>query len=74
MGSYLTISKILAQFMSLSLSDRRALLKKLVDSMNSPGPNVEESKTGLAALEGLGADIWRGVDVESFIRNERKWD
>ena len=30
--------------------------------------------TDLIDLNGLGAEIWKDVDIEHYIRQERQWD
>lgn len=34
---------------------------------------TSEPKTGITSLEGLGAEIWRDVDIDEFVRKERQW-
>lgn len=48
----------------LSPEDRRAL----VDALRR---DLEEGDADIAELEGLGEDIWRDVDVDGYLRQER---
>lgn len=35
----------------------------------------KKTKHSIMELEGLGADIWKGVDAQEFVRKEREsWD
>lgn len=74
MDNSLTISQILSQFMKLNLNDRKTLLDKLKKLMTNSKNEVNEPTEGLSALDGLGAEIWREVDIDSYLNNERKWD
>lgn len=74
MDNSLTISRILSQFMKLNFDDRKVLLKKLKELMVSSKEEVNEPRTGLTSLNGLGSEIWRDIDIDSYIQNERRWD
>ena len=74
MDNSLSISQILSQFMKLDLNERRTLLSKLKKLMSTSNSEVNEPTEGLTALDGLGAEIWRDVDINSYVINERKWD
>ncbi|MBI4378602.1 MAG: hypothetical protein HY578_05835 [Nitrospinae bacterium] len=48
--------------------DERVLLKKKL-------MRDKVKKHSILELEGLGADLWKRIDVEKYIRKERKsWD
>lgn len=74
MDNSLSISQILSQFMKLDLNERKTLLSKLKKLMSTSNNEVNEPTEGLTALDGLGAEIWRDVDINSYVINERKWD
>jgi hypothetical protein len=48
----------------LSLEDRRAL----VDALRG---ELEEGNGDIAELEGLGEEVWRDIDVDDYVRQER---
>jgi hypothetical protein len=48
----------------LSLKDRRAL----VDALRG---ELEEGNGDIAELEGLGEEVWRDIDVDDYVRQER---
>ena len=37
-----------------------------------PGLEPSAGKTDIRALEGLGADVWQGMDVGDYLRKERE--
>jgi hypothetical protein len=48
----------------LSLEDRRALVETLRGEL-------EEGDGDIAELEGLGEEVWRDIDVDDYVRQER---
>ncbi len=69
----MTIIEIMEHAQALSIQERKALVKLLVDTLN-----VQESapqQRRLSELRGLGKEIWEGVDAQEYVdqlRNE--WD
>lgn len=61
------LSKILAAAKHLSLADKRELLAVLTKE-------IEAGNTGrleIAGLQGLGKEIWKDVDIEKYVQEER---
>ncbi|MBX2968884.1 MAG: hypothetical protein KF803_05910 [Cyclobacteriaceae bacterium] len=63
------ISQILDEIHKLSQEERRIVLQELLNSLQKDKPQRK-----ITELAGLGKDIWKGLDVEDYIRNERNWD
>jgi hypothetical protein len=61
----MTLQDILQGIRSLSVEDRKHLIHVLVDTLAEPAPGEEEHD--LSELAGLGADIWQGVDAQSYV-------
>jgi hypothetical protein len=68
----MTITEIMQQAKSLSLQERRELVKLLNDSLQQ----VEEPKKhSILELAGLGAEVWQGIDPQEYINQLRsEWD
>lgn len=64
--------EIIDEIKKLSAEERLQLLKEIEETILK----VERGKKhrNLTELAGLGKEIWQGVDVEQYIRNERAWD
>ncbi len=73
MGKMITVAQIVEQARTLSVEERRELVKRLVDTLGEDG--ATEEKHSLLELAGLGKEIWEGIDAQEYIdqlRNE--WD
>ncbi|OQX79880.1 MAG: hypothetical protein B6D64_04140 [Bacteroidetes bacterium 4484_276] len=46
-----------------------SMIKKMIDRKQ-----VEKKRHLITDLSGLGSGIWKNVNVDSFIENERQWD
>ena len=58
----------------LSIEEQLNLLKIISNEVKN---NFQKNnqKRSVMELEGLGADIWKGIDVQDYIRKEREsWD
>jgi len=68
----MTMHDILDLIPHLSVPERKHLIMRLVDSLTMSDDSETHS---LLELEGLGAEIWEGVDVEEYINQMRdEWD
>lgn len=68
----MTVTEIMEQAKSLSLQERRELVKLLTDSIQQ----VEApEKHSILELAGLGAEVWEGIDPQEYINQLRsEWD
>jgi len=63
--------QLLKEFQKLSEQEKQELLRELQNSLQQ----LPSKKTrSLLELAGLGKEIWKGVEVEEYIQNERNWD
>ncbi len=52
--------------------ERKRLAEMITQAMEQPAPQAERS---LLELEGLGAELWKGVDAQEYVNELRKeWD
>jgi hypothetical protein len=70
----MTIQEMIREARTLSVDERKQLIKALVDIVNEPSPK-EPKKRNLLELAGLGAEIWEGIDPQEYINQLRsEWD
>jgi len=68
----MTIQEMLQEIPTLTIAERKRLMLALVDSfVESPEPK----KHSLSELDGLGAEIWQGIDAQEYVNQLRsEWD
>ena len=70
----MTIAEILQQAKTLSVQERKELVKLLVDSLDVPEA-VPRQQRRLSELRGLGKEIWKGIDAQEYVNQLRnEWD
>lgn len=58
---------------ALSAEDRKQLISLIVDTFTESDP--PEKKHSLLELEGLGKEIWEGIDAKEYVEElRREWD
>ena len=68
----MTIQEILDEIRSLPLSERKELMKLMVDTLTESKP---PKKRSLRELRGLGKEIWTGIDAQDYVDRQRdEWD
>lgn len=72
----MTLQDILHEAQTLSTAERRELIKLLVDTLdNSQTGELPRKKRSLMELQGLGKEIWEGVDAQEYVNRQRdEWD
>jgi hypothetical protein len=70
----MTIAEILQQAKTLSVQERKELVKLLIDSLDVPEA-VPCQQRRLSELRGLGKEIWEGIDAQEYVNQLRsEWD
>jgi hypothetical protein len=70
----MSIADILQQAKTLSVQERKELIKSLVDSLDVPEA-VTCQQRRLSELRGLGKEIWEGIDAQKYVNQLRnEWD
>jgi hypothetical protein len=70
----MTIAEILQQAKTLSVQERKELVKLLVDLLDVPEA-VPHQQRRLSELRGLGKEIWEGIDAQDYVNQLRsEWD
>jgi hypothetical protein len=58
------------QIESLTLDEQKRLMEELASIVSHR--KTAESKPSILDLEGLGKDIWQGIDAQEYIAQERQ--
>ena len=64
----LSLTQIADEIRSLTVEERKQLITLIVDSLTEPQPGEEHS---ILELEGLGAEIWQGIDAQEYVNRLR---
>jgi len=67
----LKLNKILVQVQKLSKLEQTALLKKISSLIN--GNEQPSKQVRLIEISGLGSSLWRDVDIDKYVDEERQW-
>ena len=69
----MTYDEILAQVRELEPVEQADLLEELAGMIKQRLPGRKERS--ILEIEGLGAEIWEGIDAREYVRKEREaWD
>lgn len=70
----MTMAEILQQAKTLSVHERKELVKLLADALEIPDGAPRRPRR-LSELRGLGKEIWRGIDAQEYVNQlRREWD
>ena len=70
----MTMAEILHQAKTLSLQERKELVKLLIDSLDVPDAAPRQQRR-LSELRGLGKEIWQGIDAQEYVNRLRnEWN
>ena len=71
----MTIQEMIQEARTLSVEERKELIKGLVDIVNEPEQAAKPKKRNLLELAGLGLEIWEGIDPQEYVTQLRsEWD
>ncbi len=71
MDQSIRINRIIQQIESLDDDAKLNLMERLISLLKR---KKQVTSTRLTALNGLGSEIWKGVDVVEYLQSERQWD
>ena len=55
--------------------DEQLTLLEIISARLKKSIGKKEGKNSIMALEGLGANIWKGIDAQDYVQQEREsWD
>lgn len=73
METFENIDNILLEVKKLDKKEQINLLKRLLKLVKKTEVPDKGALVHLTSLSGLGSDIWRNTDIDSYIKNERQW-
>lgn len=65
------IAEIITRIKRLEPADRLVILKEIAAINEQEEPKKEERHA--LNLKGLGAEIWKDIDIDKYIEEERQW-
>ncbi len=66
-----TYQRVVKQFQTLAADEQLRLLQDLTGIVQKSNIGETSSRPSLMDLQGLGKELWRGVDVDAYINEER---
>ncbi len=71
MSKAINFNELLSQVEQMDSSAKLSLLEH-IKSLLKKEPK-KKNKISITQLNGLGKEIWKGVDIEKYVENERQW-
>lgn len=69
----MSVELILDEIRELSIEERKRLISLIVDTLTDT-PSISTAPS-ILELDGLGMEIWQGVDADEYVRQLRdEWD
>lgn len=70
----LTLEDIVREVRTLPIADRKRLIGLIVDTLTDQEP-PPSPKRSILEFEGVGAEIWKGIDAQEYVNQLRsEWD
>lgn len=70
----LTLEEIVREVRTLPITERKRLIGLIVDTLTDQEP-VPSPKRSILEFEGVGAEIWKGIDAQEYVNQLRsEWD
>lgn len=76
MDNSIEIENILLRIKNLDYKAGLYVMESLAKHLKKKKTEINSSSSShlLTELSGLGSEIWKNVDIDQYIRNERQWD
>jgi len=74
MATVSQIDRILSQISKLDYESRLYLMQKLLRQIRKDREKQSLTVHHLIELESLGAEIWRDINIDQYVQQERQWD
>jgi hypothetical protein len=71
MNAELNLKSILSQVKKLNKTEQVTLLQKI--SLLIKKENSASTSVNLSDISGLGSSLWKNIDVEKYVDDERQW-
>jgi hypothetical protein len=67
----LNLNNILSEVKKLGKDEQLSLLEKLAQLIRSEGKKKSSAK--ISSISGVGSEIWKGVNIDEYLEQERQW-
>lgn len=71
MAKALNIHSILVQIEKLDDNQKLSIIERLIEMLKEKKKKKKTVK--ITDLKGLGADVWKKINIDNYIENERQW-
>jgi hypothetical protein len=71
MNAELTLNEILSQVQKLNKVEQSTLLKRITSMIKKQEKAATPVK--LKEISGLGSSVWKDVDIDKYVADERQW-
>lgn len=72
MGVHINVNDILSQAEKLGKDEQLTLLQRLAQLVKK-GQGNSFGSTKLISLNGLGSEVWRDTNIDTYLNQERQW-
>lgn len=71
----MTLEELVREARTLPLQERKRLIGLLVDTLTEHEPGPAPAKRSILDYEGVGAEMWQGIDAQEYVNQLRsEWD
>ena len=71
----MTLDGLMEEIKALSIAERKRLIGAIVDTLTEPEADIEPKERSILEFEGVGAEMWQGVDAQEYVNKLRgEWD
>jgi hypothetical protein len=74
MGQTVKVESILSQINKLDYETRLYLIERLVKELRKNKKEVQQHSHELTELNSLGSEIWKDIDIDQYVQQERQWE
>ncbi|MGM0581665.1 MAG: hypothetical protein ACQETL_13345 [Bacteroidota bacterium] len=74
MDTSVKIQNILSQIKKLDYESRLSLAEQLIKQLKITKKEAKPISHDLTELNTLGSEIWRNMDIDKYVEQEREWD
>ncbi|MFH1321555.1 MAG: hypothetical protein ABII90_13005 [Bacteroidota bacterium] len=68
------IKNILSQIRQMDYDTSLYLMERIVRLLKKNKNNINQTSYHLADLNNLGSEIWKDVNIDQYIQQERQWE
>ena len=74
MDETVRVESILSQISKLDYEARLYLIERLVKELRKNKKAVKKYSHKLTELNSLGSEIWKDIDIDQYVQQERQWE